>query len=65
MLHTKPIAENGYSDLVAMSVEAYEETLKPAKTDLAINKAENEFATSSVLLDARETLSFLRKKHFV
>jgi len=58
------ITKNGYGDLVVMSIEAYEELIETAKTDTAIHEAETEFAQDGVLLDARESLSSLRRKHF-
>ncbi len=58
------ITKNGYGDLVVMSIEAYEEMIETARTDAAINEAEKEYAAESVLLDAREALSSLRRKHF-
>ncbi len=58
------ITKNGYGDLVVMSIEAYEELLEVAKTDTAISEAEAEFAKDGVLLDAREALPSLRRKHF-
>lgn len=58
------ITKNGYGDLVVMSIEAYEEMIETAQTDVAISEAEKEYAADDVLLDARETLSSLRRKHF-
>lgn len=58
------ITKNGYGDLVVMSIEAYEELIETAKTDAAISAAEAEFEKDGVLLDARESLTALRKKHF-
>lgn len=58
------ITKNGYGDLVVMSIEAYEELIKTAQIDAAISEAEQEFATDGVLLDAKEALSALRRKHF-
>ena len=58
------ITKNGYGDLVVMSIEAYEEMVETAKTDAAISEAEREYAADGVLLDAREALSSLRRKHF-
>jgi prevent-host-death family protein len=58
------ITKNGYGDLVVMSIETYEEMLETARTDAAINRAEMEYASDGVLLDAREALSTLRRKHF-
>lgn len=58
------ITKNGYGDLVVMSIEAYEEMIEAVRTDAAINEAEKEYAAEGVLLDARGTLSSLRRKHF-
>ena len=58
------ITKNGYGDLVVMSIEAYDELIETAKTDAAISDAEAEFEKDGVLLDARESLTALRKKHF-
>jgi prevent-host-death family protein len=58
------ITKNGYGDLVVMSIETYEELTETARTDAAISEAEKEYAADGVLLDARETLSSLRRKHF-
>ncbi len=58
------ITKNGYGDLVVMSIEAYEEMIETARTDAAISEAEKEYAADSVLMDAGEALSSLRRKHF-
>ncbi len=58
------ITKNGYGDLVVMSIEAYEEMVETARTDTAISEAEKEYAADSVLLDGREALASLRRKHF-
>jgi len=58
------ITKNGYGDLVVMSIEAYEEMIETSRIDTAISEAEKEYAAEGVLLDARETLSSLRRKHF-
>ena len=42
----------------------YEEMIETARTDMAISEAEKEFSADGVLLNARETLSSLRRKHF-
>ena len=68
LCHTKHepifITKNGYGDLVVMSIETYEEILETAKIDATINEAEKEFAINGELLDARDTLSSLRRRHF-
>lgn len=58
------ITKNGYGDLVVMSIETYEEMVETAHTDAAISEAEREYAADGVLLDAREALSSLRRRHF-
>ncbi len=57
------ITKNGYGDLVIMSIETYEEMIETARTDAAISEAEKEYATNGILLDAKEALSSLRRKH--
>lgn len=58
------ITKNGYGDLVVMSIETYEEFIENRMIDTSIAEAENEFKTDGVLLDARDSLSKLRSKHF-
>ncbi len=58
------ITKNGYGDLVVMSIEAYEELIETIKIDSAIHEAEKEFERDGVLLDAKESLSGLRRKYF-
>lgn len=55
--------KNGYGDLVVMSMETYEELLSTNQIDKAIFKAEREVAEGAELLDAREALGELRRKH--
>ena len=57
------ITKNGYGDLVVLSIEAYEELIETLRTDAAIRDAEQEISAGGELLDAREALSSLRKKH--
>ena len=58
------ITKNGYGDLVVMSIETYEELLSTNHIDKAILEAESEVAKGAELLDAREALGKLRRKHF-
>lgn len=58
------ITKNGYGDLVVMSIEAYEEMLETLQIDAAINEAERELNAGGELLDARDAISSLRRKHF-
>lgn len=58
------ITKNGYGDLVVMSIEAYEEMVDIARIDTAISEAEKEYSADGVLLDAKEAIASLRRKHF-
>ena len=58
------ITKNGYGDLVVMSIEVYEELIDTIQIDAAINNAEKENKSDGVLLDARESIASLRRKHF-
>ena len=58
------ITKNGYGDLVVMSIEAYDKLIGNNEIDAAISAAEKEYAEDGVLMDARQGLSSLRRKHF-
>ena len=58
------ITKNGYGDMVIMSMETYEELLSTNHIDKAIFEAESEVEKGAELLDAREALGKLRRKHF-
>ena len=58
------ITKNGYGDMVVMSMECYEKMFETKATDEAIREAEEEYNTNGILVDAREALGSLRKKHF-
>jgi len=58
------ITKNGYGDLVVMSIETYEEILNTAHIDTAIAEAEAEYNSGAELLDAKEALASLRRRHF-
>ncbi len=58
------ITKNGYGDLVVMSIETYEQIVETQLLDNAIAEAEEEYAATSILLDAKDTLAELRRKHF-
>jgi len=58
------ITKNGYGDLVIMSIETYEAMLEEREIDAAIAEAEAEYVSDSQLLDARQALSTLRRRHF-
>lgn len=58
------ITRNGYGDLVVMSIETYEAMVETAETDAAIAGSEAELGQDGQLLDAREALAALKRKHF-
>jgi prevent-host-death family protein len=57
------ITKNGYGDLVVMSIETYEQMMENQAIDNAISEAEEEYNETGTLLDAKETLDSLRRKH--
>ena len=65
--HTKNepifITKNGYGDLVVMSIETYEKMLEVNETDMMIREAEAEYNSGAELIDAREAIKLLRRKH--
>ncbi|MEW5953425.1 MAG: type II toxin-antitoxin system Phd/YefM family antitoxin [Bacillota bacterium] len=58
------ITKNGYGDLVIMSIETFDSILKDRELDAAIAEAEAEYTSDNQLIDAREALSTLKRKHF-
>jgi prevent-host-death family protein len=58
------ITKNGYGDLVIMSIETYEAMLNEKELDREIAQAEEEYRLDGKLLDAKEALGTLRRKHF-
>ena len=58
------ITKNGYGDLVVMSIETYDELLSTNHIDKAIFEAEREVVEGAELLNTREALGELRRKHF-
>lgn len=58
------ITKNGYGDLVVMSIETYEQIAETRIIDDAIAEAEDEYEATGILLDAKDTLASLRRKHF-
>ena len=58
------ITKNDYGDLVVMSMETYEELLSTNQIDKAIFEAEREVVEDAELLNTREALGELRRKHF-
>ena len=57
------ITKNGYGDLVVMSIETYDAMLETALADDAIRDAEYLLTHGSKLLDAKDALASLRRKH--
>jgi len=57
------ITKNGYGDLVVMSIETFDTMLKDRELDAAIAEAEAEYTSDDQLIDAREALSSLKRKH--
>ena len=55
---------NGYGDLVVMSIETYEQIVETQAVDNAISEAEEEYESTGILLDARDTLALLRMRYF-
>lgn len=58
------ITKNGYGDLVVMSIETFESMLQDRELDAAIAEAEAEYTSDDQLVDAREALLSLKRKHF-
>jgi prevent-host-death family protein len=58
------ITKNGYGDLVVMSIETFDAMLEDRELDVAIAEAEAEYTSDDQLIDAREALSSLKRKHF-
>ncbi len=58
------ITKNGYSDLVVMSAELYDEFARINKIDQAIFEAEKEVEEGAAPIDAREAMERLNKKYY-
>jgi len=56
------ITKNGYADMVVMSMETYDQLIEMNNVDTAILKSEND--SNQELIDAKEGLNSLRRKHF-
>ena len=57
------ITKNGYGDMVIMSIETYEQIIN-YYIDKSIEIAEKEIEEGGELLDAKESLKMLKRKHF-
>jgi len=58
------ITKKGYGDLVVMTIETYEQIVETQFIDNAIAEAEEEYERTGILLDVKETLAGLRRRHF-
>jgi len=58
------ITKNGYGDLVVMSIETFDAMLEDRELEAAIAEAEAEYTSDNQLVDAREAISKLKRKHF-
>lgn len=58
------ITKNGYGDLVIMSIETFHSMLEVRELDAIIAEAEAEYTSDDQLIDARDALSSLKRKHF-
>lgn len=47
-----------------MSIETYEQIAETQLIDNAVAEAEEEYEKTGILLDAKETLEGLRRRHF-
>lgn len=47
-----------------MSIETYEQIVETQLMDNAISEAEEEYETTGILIEAKDTLALLRRKHF-
>ena len=47
-----------------MSIETYEQIVETQTVDNAISEAEEEYESTDILLDARDTLALLRRRYF-
>ena len=58
------ITKNGYSELVVMSSELYDEFAGINRIDQAIFESEQEIVSGAEAVDAEEVFAKLEKKHF-
>lgn len=56
------VTKNGYGDMVVMSLEAYEEKMMLLDVEAKLAQSADEFRAGRVM-DARESLQELRRKH--
>ena len=58
------LQKNGYSDLVMMSSELYDEFARINRIDKAIFESEQELLDGAEAVDAKKVFDDLEKKHF-
>lgn len=58
------VTKNGYSDLVIMSTELYDELEQSGRIDRAIAEAEQEVAAGADTIDARAAMRQLNHKYY-
>ena len=58
------ITKNGYSDLVVMSAELYEQFVQEKRIDQAIYEAEMELKTGGKTVTLEDAFKLLNKKHY-
>lgn len=58
------VTKDGYGDLVVMSMETYDAWKNGNRIDQEIACSEHELEQGGELLDARDALQKLRRKHF-
>ena len=58
------ITKNGYSDLVVMSSELYDQFAKANRIDQAISESEQELANGAEAVNAEKVFEKLEKKYF-
>jgi len=58
------VTKNGYSDLVVMSSELYDELMKINRVDQVIAGAEEEFSKNPVATNLDEAFEKLNKKYY-
>lgn len=58
------ITKNGYSDLVVMSSELYDEFARMNRIDQAIYESEKEIENGAEAIDAELVFAELERKHF-
>ena len=58
------ITKNGYSDLVVMSAELYDQIMNFHQIDMSIQEAEDEMKNGGKTIDLDEAIKNLNKKYY-